>query len=269
MSIRKHRLFVAAAAVAVAWFPVAGVHADDAAPAPGSASAAAIAAAIASPDRPESDREQDPRRQPQQVLEFTGVGPGMAVIDVFSAGGYYTELLARTVGVKGQVIAWNNPPYAAFAAKGIEARYAGGRLGNVRQLTTTIEALELQPDSLDLAMFVMSYHDLYWRPSDGSWPPTDPNLLLSKLYAALKPGAVVVIEDHVANPGGAPEAVVDEMHRIDPAVVKRDFEHAGFVFDGESRVLANPADDHTKPVFDESVRGHTDRFLFRYRKPAR
>jgi predicted methyltransferase len=74
------------------------------------ASQAAIAAAIASPDRPKSDQEQDARRKPRQVLAFTGVGPGMHVIDVFSAGGYYTELLARTVGATGQVIAYNTPP---------------------------------------------------------------------------------------------------------------------------------------------------------------
>ncbi|MCJ7452291.1 MAG: methyltransferase domain-containing protein, partial [Steroidobacteraceae bacterium] len=187
------------------------------------ASQAAIAAGIASPDRPRSDLEQDARRKPQQVLEFTGVGPGMHVIDVFSAGGYYTELLARTVGATGQVIAYNNPPYASFAAKAIVERYAGDRLPNVKQVTSTIEDLELVPASLDLALFVMSYHDLYWRPDDGSWPATDPMLLLAKLHAALKPGGVVVVEDHVANPGGDPSQVVTDLHRIDPSVVKRDF----------------------------------------------
>jgi predicted methyltransferase len=231
--------------------------------------AAAIAAAIASPDRPKSDVEQDARRKPQQVLEFAGVAPGMHVIDVFSAGGYYTELLARTVGATGQVIAYNNPPYASFAAKGIAERYAGDRLSNVRQVTCTIEALELIPASLDLAIFIMSYHDLYWRPDDGSWPATDPHLLLGKLYAALKPGGTVVVQDHVANPGGEPDKVVADLHRIDPSVVKRDFAKAGFVFDGESPLLANPGDDHTKLVFDEAIRGKTDRFLFRFRKPAK
>jgi predicted methyltransferase len=233
------------------------------------ASPAAIAAAIASPDRPKSDLEQDARRKPQQVLEFAGVTPGMYVIDVFSAGGYYTELLARTVGAKGQVIAYNNPPYASFAAKAIVERYAGDRLANVKQVTSTIEDLSLIPASLDLAIFVMSYHDLYWKPDDGSWPSTDPMLLLAKLRAALKPGGVVVVEDHVANPGGDPSQVVTDLHRIAPSVVKRDFEKAGFVFDGQSNVLANPDDDHTKLVFDESIRGKTDRFLFRFRKPAK
>jgi predicted methyltransferase len=93
-------------------------------------------------------------------------------------------------------------------------------------------------------------------------------LLLSKLFAALKPGGVVVVEDHVANPGGDPAQVVDSLHRIDPAVVRRDFEKAGFVFDAESRLLAHPDDDHTKLVFDESIRGRTDQFLYRFRKPV-
>lgn len=232
-------------------------------------SPSAIAAAIASPDRPKSDLEQDERRKPQQVLEFAGAGPAMHAIDVFSAGGYYTELLARTVGAPGGVIAYNNPPYASFAAKGIAERYAGGRLPNVKQVTCTIEEFELVPSSLDLAIFIMSYHDLYWRPDDGSWPPTDPNLLLRKLHAALKPGGVVVVLDHVANPGGEPDKVVADLHRIDPSLVKRDFEKAGFAFDGESSLLANPEDDHMKLVFDEAVRGRTDRFLFRFRKPAK
>jgi predicted methyltransferase len=257
------RITAALALVLFVALPAAGAE-------PGAdASQAAIAAAIASPDRPKSDLEQDERRKPQQVLEFAGVAPGMHVIDVFSAGGYYTELLARTVGVKGGVIAYNNPPYASFAAKGIAERYAGDRLPNVKQVTCTIEALDLIPSSLDLAIFVMSYHDLYWKPDDGSWPPTDPKLLLGKLYAALKPGGVVMVQDHVANPGGEPDKVVADLHRIDPSLVKRDFAKAGFVFDGESRLLANPGDDHTKLVFDEAVRGKTDRFLFRFRKPLK
>jgi predicted methyltransferase len=165
------------------------------------------------------------------------------------------------------VIAYNNPPYAKFDEQGIATRYAGNRLPNVKQVTSTIEELELIPASLDAALFIMSYHDLYWRPADGSWPATDPMQLLAKLYAAIKPGGVVVVEDHVANPGGEPDKVVESLHRIDPARVKRDFEKAGFTFDGNSNVLAHPEDDHLKLVFDEAIRGKTDQFLFRFRKP--
>ena len=227
----------------------------------------AIDAALASPDRPKADLEQDATRKPREILAFLGVEPGMRVLDAFSAGGYYTELLARVVGVKGQVIAYNNPPYAKFAEKGIAERYAGDRLSNVRQVTATVPDLELQPASLDAAIFVMSYHDLYWRPADGSWAGTDPALLLAKLHAALKPGGVIVVQDHVANPGGDPAEVVDKLHRIDPAIVKQDFARAGFEFDGESAVLAHPEDDHSKLVFDPSVRGKTDQVVYRFRKP--
>jgi predicted methyltransferase len=94
-------------------------------------------------------------------------------------------------------------------------------------------------------------------------------LLLAKLYAALKPGGMVVVQDHVATPGGDPAKVVDSLHRIDPALVKRDFEKAGFVFDGESSLLAHPEDDHSKLVYDDAIRGRTDQFLFRFRKPAK
>ena len=228
----------------------------------------AVGAALASADRLEGDREQDGRRKAREVLEFSGIAPGMRVLDAFSAGGYYTELLARVVGPEGQVIAYNNPPYARFAAKAIAARYAEDRLPNVQQVTRTIDDLELEPASLDAAIFIMSYHDLYWRPADGSWPPTDPMQLLGKLHAALKPGGVIVVQDHVAVPGGDTSEIVDKLHRIDPAVVKADFARAGFTLDGESDVLRHPDDAHTIMVFDAAIRGKTDQFLFRFRKTA-
>lgn len=253
----------AAAAVATLCLGAAAVAADSP-----RADAAALDAAFASRDRLPADREQDARRHSREVLEFLGVRPGLRVIDVFSAGGYNAELLARAVGPKGQVIAYNNPAYAKFAEKGIAERYAGGRLGNVRQLTAEVDELQLPAASLDGALFVMSYHDAYWRPKDGSFDRTKPDLLLRKLKDALKPGGVVVVQDHVAVAGGDPAQVADKLHRIDPALVRRDFERAGFVFDGSSAVLEHPDDDHTKLVFDEAIRGKTDQFVYRFRKPV-
>jgi len=157
---------------------------------------------------------------------------------------------------------------ARFAAKGIEARYAGNRLPNVQQLTVEVDQLELPPGSLDAVFFVMSYHDLYWRPLDRSWPPTDPAQMLRKLHAALKVGGVVIVQDHVAVPGGDTAAVVDRLHRIDPEVVRRDFKAAGFALEAESPMLARPDDDHAKQVFDPDIRGRTDRFVFRFRRPG-
>lgn len=140
---------------------MAGLTAGVASPAPDATrirTGDAIANAIANPDRPSKDRDQDSQRKPAEILDFVDVGRDMHVMDVFSAGGYSTELLARVVGPAGKVIAYNNPPYAKFAEKSIAARYAGDRLPNVQQVTSTIEELELVPASLDTAIFIMSYH---------------------------------------------------------------------------------------------------------------
>jgi predicted methyltransferase len=237
-----------------------------AAEAPDATASAAIAAALASADRPEADRPQDERRKAGEFLGFAGIEPGMRVLDAFAASGYYTELLSRVVGPEGEVIAYNNPAYARFAAKGIEARYAGNRLPNVRQITVDVDKLELPPLSLDAVVFVMSFHDLYWRPADGSWTPTDPLQMLRKLHAALKVGGVVIVQDHVAVPGGDTARIVDTLHRIDPEIVRRDFKQAGFALEAESPMLAHADDDHTRGVFDPAIRGRTDQFVFKFRR---
>ena len=227
-----------------------------------------IATALASPDRPEADRTQDERRKAREFLEFAGIEPGMRVLDAFAASGYYTELLSRIVGPDGAVIAYNNPAYARFAAKGIQARYAGDRLPNVQQVTEEVDQLALPPGSLDAVIFVMSFHDMYWRPADGSWARTDPMQMLRKLHAALKVGGVVIVQDHVAAPGGDTAEVVDKLHRIDPEMVRRDFKAAGFALEAESPLFAHPEDDHAKGVFDPAIRGRTDQFLFKFRRPG-
>lgn len=229
---------------------------------------AAIEAAIASLDRLPGDKDEDARRKPMDVLTFLEVRPGQHVVDYFAAGGYYTELLSRIVGSNGQVIAYNNPEYLKFSGDKPVQRYGNQRLPNVVQVTTPPETAPFEPNSLDAALFVMSYHDLHWRAKDGSWPTTDPNQALARLAPALKPGAVVVVLDHVGAAGSDPAVSVDALHRIDPAVIKRDFEAAGLRFEAESKAFANAADDHTKPVFDDSIRNKTDRVLYRFRKPA-
>jgi predicted methyltransferase len=234
----------------------------------GGADADAIDAAIASTERLPGDQEQDVWRKPVEVLTFLEVRPGMHVVDYLSAGGYYTELLSRAVGSDGQVIAYNNAPYLKFSGEKPNERYGNQRLPNVAQLTTPPEEAPFEPNSLDGALFVMSYHDLHWRAKDGSWPATDPAKALAKLAAALKPGAAVVVQDHVAVAGSDPAETVDALHRMDPAIIKRDFEAAGLTFETESKTFAHPEDDHTKPVFDPAVRHKTDQVLYRFRKPA-
>jgi predicted methyltransferase len=248
--------------------PASPPPAESAAAAPAPApDVAQIDASIASADRLEGDRDEDAWRKPDVVLKFLEVKPGMRVVDYLAAAGYYTELLARIVGPEGEVIAYNNPAYLKYSGDKPAKRYGGNRLPNVAQLTTPPEAAPFEPNSLDAALFVQAYHDLYWRPKDNSWTPTDPTKALAALVPALKSGAVVVVLDHVAAAGADPVVSVEAMHRIDPAIVKRDFEAAGLTFDAESNAFSNPDDDHTKEVFDPSIRRKTDQFMYKFRKP--
>ncbi len=229
--------------------------------------AARIEAAISNTNRLAADREQDAWRNPAQVLGLLELQPGMQVIDYLAGGGYYSELMSYVIGPEGQVVAYNNAPYLKYAEDMPAQRYGNDRLPNVRQLTAAPQELALDPASLDAALFVQSYHDLHWHSQDGSWPATDPAQALARLVPALKSGAVVVVVDHVAGEGLDPAVTVDTLHRIDPAVIRRDFEAAGLMFDGESDAFRNPQDDHTKPVFDPSIRHHTDQVIYRFRKP--
>jgi predicted methyltransferase len=228
----------------------------------------AIHDAIGNIDRLPGDMDEDTWRKPSEVLLFLGVKPGMKVVDYFSAGGYYTELLSKVVGSDGQVIAYNNPEYFKFSGEKPQQRYGNDRLPNVVQVTTTPEEAPFEPNSLDAALFVMSYHDLHWKAKDGSFPNIDAAKALAKLVAGLKPGATVVVLDHAAVAGADPAVSVDALHRIDPEVIKRDFEAAGLRFDAESKAFANAEDDHSKPVFDPAIRHKTDQVLFRFKKPA-
>jgi predicted methyltransferase len=225
-----------------------------------------IAGALQDPNRFSGDAADDEWRKPTEVLSLLEVKPGMRVLDYFAGGGYYSELLSHLVGPTGQVIAYNNEPYQKYAADRPAQRYGSGRLPNVAQLTAPPEELPIEPQSVDAALIVNAYHDLHWRSKDGSWPHTDAKIALEKLAVALKPGASVVVVDHVANAGSDPATSVDTLHRIDPEIIKRDFNAAGFAFETESLALRNPSDDHSVGVFDPSVRHKTDQVIYRFRK---
>jgi predicted methyltransferase len=230
------------------------------------ADSAAIDAAVASADRTAADKERDARSRPAEVLTFMELRPDQNALDYFAAAGYYTELMSRVVGPNGKVIAYNNPEYRKFSQDGPTKRYGNNRLPNVTEVTTPVESVQLEPASLDAVLFMQGYHDLYWRPKDGSWPQTDPAKALAQLVPALKPGAVVVVVDHVANAGVDPTESATSMHRIDPAIIKRDFEAAGLEFESESPAFASSADDHSKEVFDKAIRYKTDQVMYKFRK---
>ena len=227
---------------------------------------AAIAAAIASTGRLMGDTDEDARRHPQEVLEFLGVEPGMRVLDFGAGGGYYTELLSRVVGADGTVVAYNDGLYTKLFGPRLNERLNGGRLANVKPLVAEANDITLEPGELDAALFVMSYHDLFHRP-EGAAAAVDVPKVVAKVFGALKAGGIVLVQDHAANAGSEVVEAANSLHRIDPEAVKSGFTAAGFTFDGASAVFANPADDHSKMVFDPAIRGSTDRLMFRFRKP--
>jgi len=225
-----------------------------------------IAETLASPARPESDRLRDALRRPDQVLSFFGITRGMKVLDLFSGGGYYTEILSGVVGPEGQVVAHNNAAYLAYVADELEKRFADDRLSNVTRLNAEANDLELPEASFDAALAILTWHDFYYTDPENGWPPIDQPALTAKLCAALKPGAVLGVVDHVATAGADAHESGQNLHRIDPARIKADLADSCFAFESEINVLRNPEDDLEKPMFDPAIRGKTDRVVYRFRK---
>ena len=227
---------------------------------------AIYASALTSPERPAPDRDRDAGRKPDQVLAFLGITPGMSVLDMFSGGGYYSEIIANVVGADGRVVAHANQAYLQFVGDEFAARYANNRLPNVTVLMAENNELALDANQFDAVVMVLAYHDTYWVSPENNWPEIDRPALNAELFAALKPGGIFGIVDHQAVPGSSGETG-GTVHRIDRAIVVRDFEQAGFVLESESDLLRNPDDDHSLGVFDPGIRGKTDRFVLKFRKP--
>jgi len=221
--------------------------------------------ALAAPGRSDADRERDAASKPAQVLAFFGVERGMRVADLFAGGGYYSEILSRVVGATGRVTAHNNGPYAQFAGEEPAGRFGEDRLGNVDYIVTEADDLQL-PDGLDLAVMVMSLHDVYWVDEAQGWPEINRRRFNEQVFASLKPGGSLGIVDHSALAGSGIEAVTT-LHRIDQAFVRQELEAVGFRLVAESDILRNADDDRTKAVFDPEIRRKTDRFVLRFEKP--
>lgn len=226
-----------------------------------------IAAAIAS-ERMPGDSVEDGWRKPEQVLRFLEVAPGQAVLDFYTGPGYYTELLSRIVGASGRVIAYNNELYNQASHHELLQRLGRKRLANTQRLNAPSNYIPLQPESLDRVLFVLVYHDLYWQPRDAPEPLGDPQKVLRLLHSALKPHGLVVVVDHFAQETPREQAVrvASRLHRIDPKIVRADFEQAGFEFVGEHDALRHSADDYALSVFNPKVRRRTDQFIYKFRK---
>jgi predicted methyltransferase len=226
-----------------------------------------VAAAVAAPGRPADQVKLDELRKPVELLRFMGLKRGDRVLDYFTGTGYYADIAAKAVGPQGYVVGWNSAGFGRNERVVKALADLRSRNPNTAFYSSPTTAIAFAPSSFDLALLHLVYHDAYWESAQFGLPRIDPNTVVQAIWNAVKPGGTVAVIDHSARPGGDTREVVEKLHRIDPAVVRADFERAGFVLEAQSDMLRVPEDDHSKNVFDPSIRGKTDRFVYRFRKP--
>jgi predicted methyltransferase len=222
-----------------------------------------IAAAVADPARPEADRTRDADRKPADCLAFAGVKSGDRVADLIPGHGYFTRLFSVAVGPKGYVYAYlpSDVDARMKAPSPVYAIAADPHYPNVSVIHAPV-AKFVTPEKLDLVWTSQNYHDLH----DPFFGPADIPAVNKAIYDSLKPGGIFIVLDHEAAPGSGLRDT-NTLHRIDEAAVKKEVEAAGFKLVAESNVLRNPADNHTLKVFDPAIRGRTDQFILKFRKP--
>ncbi len=213
-------------------------------------------ATLASAERPDADKTRDADRKPAELLAFAEVKPGAKVAEISPGGGYFTRLLSIAVGANGKVYATSSRPVAWL--DGWKANHPN----------TTLHAAtdgSLAPEPVDLVWTTQNYHDFKNRPADATGKDGAAKTNAAA-FAALKPGGIYLVGDHEGAPGTG-TSQTNTLHRIESAAVVREVEAAGFKLEGRSEVLRHPADNHTTQVFDSGIRGKTDQFVLKFRKP--
>jgi predicted methyltransferase len=224
-----------------------------------------LTAAVADSARPAADKERDADRKPAESLAFSGVKPGDHVAELIPGGGYFTRLLSAAVGPTGKVYAVppprraNAPADSPEPAARLQPLTSDPHYANVTVKTTRLAEFAL-PESVDLIWTSQNYHDFH------NVPDLDVGSFDKAVFNALKPGGVYIVLDHAAEAGSGLRDT-STLHRIDPEAVKKEVLAAGFKLEGESTALRNKDDPHTDKVFDGAIRGHTDQFILKFRKP--
>ena len=226
--------------------------------------AAAAPFAINNSVRPPEDVARDASRNPSAMVAFAKIKAGQTVVDILPGGGYFTRIFAQVVGPNGKVVALVSDQMAARqpeTAAVIQALASEPAYANFEPAVRSLGNIGA-PNSIDMVWTAQNYHDL----RSAKLPPNTITGINRAVFAALKPGGIVVVVDHSAAKGSGARDV-DTLHRIDGALVIAEVTSVGFEFAEESSVFANPADDHSKIVFDPAIRGNTDQFVYRFVKP--
>ena len=263
MIVRPARtIFMFAALLATTASPLIAKPAAKAHPAAGNSAAARYGAALADPARPATEVARDAARMPAQLLAFAQIAKGAKVGDYVMGGGYLTRILAAAVGPTGRVYAFQPSEFISYKAQyGTDQKTVDDAYGNVDAVAGPFAAPAF-PGPLDTIVTVQNFHDLYLKP----FPADNGARASAALFAALKPGGALVVVDHSAKVGTG-TSMADSLHRIDKSAVIAALTKAGFKMEAESQLYVRPDDARTVSVFDPSIRGKTDQFALRFRKP--
>lgn len=232
-----------------------------------------ISAVLTDPNRPAEDRSRDPLRLPGKILDFSDVKSGDTILDIFAGAGWYTELFSRAVGKKGRVYAQNDEVIWRFAEQGIKQRTAENRLPNVVRFDNMpIVDVSIPEETVDIVFTALNYHDLFFTDFTREGKKTilrdsivDYKAALGHLYKKMKNDGIFIIIDHAAKEGSGYD-VANNQHRINPSLVKEQMSEAGFKLVEEAFYLRNSNDSLELSVFDQDIRGRTDRFIYKFAK---
>ncbi len=227
-----------------------------------------IAAAVSAPARTPANIALDASRKPVELLRFLGIRKGAQVLDPFGGNLYWAEITAPAIGPQGRVTIWSPEQFVDDKARAALAAFEKAH-PNVAHRTSRFEQPDFGKSAYDFALINLDYHDVYWKSEKYKIERMEPQAWLKVLFDAMKPGGIVGVVDHIAKSGSDPRVSVEAAHRIDPAVVRADFEKAGFRFVDLDELYRNAGDDLEKSVFDPAIRGRTDRFAYKFVKPAK
>jgi predicted methyltransferase len=226
---------------------------------------AKMKAAVADSGRPAADTARDENRKPAEMLAFAGITPGKVVVDMLPGAGYFTRIFAKAVEPGGRVYAYFGIQY--------DARLKSQKMDPDNQFSDLKETYKdlgvihgplpqfVTPEPVDIVWTSDNYHDMH----DKAYA-MDVNEVNKAVFKSLKPGGYYVIIDHKAAES-AGDDVTENLHRVKESTVKKEVAAAGFKLVTEGHNLDNPADDGTKRVFDNDVRGKTNQFMLKFQKP--